>query len=151
MAEERIDGTGRTWAVRRRWVARFRGRSPWERLTGRVRRMAKETVRSTGEGAGAADAEWGWVLIVFAVAIVAVIVVLPLFLALVEVVALLVVAGVALLARILLRRPWVVEARAGDGEVLRWRVVGWRASGAKVLEVADDLAAGVVPPDAERV
>jgi hypothetical protein len=53
---------------------------------------------------------------------------------------LLLVLGVA--ARIAFRRPWVVEAT--DAGPLRhtWRIVGWRASGEKVEEIAGLLAHG---------
>jgi hypothetical protein len=32
---------------------------------------------------------------------------------------------------------------------LRWRVVGWRASAERCREVAQSLAIGITPPDAE--
>lgn len=75
------------------------------------------------------------------------------------------VLGVA--ARVLFRRPWVVEARSAEPlppettdawssdapvpAVRRhtWRVVGWRASGEQVEAVAKALAHGhPVPPGA---
>jgi hypothetical protein len=49
------------------------------------------------------------------------------------------VAGV--FARVVLRRPWMVEART-DGERHAWPVVGWRASGARIDELEERLRSG---------
>ena len=53
-----------------------------------------------------------------------------------------ILAPVLVLPKLLLRRPWRVEA-ATDGppkERMTWKVPGWRASGARVREIADALA-----------
>jgi hypothetical protein len=68
----------------------------------------------------------------------------------------LVIVGVLLaagvMARTLLRQPWVVEARSSDsltsGRLLEWRVRGWRKSGRLIGQIASDLSAGREPPDA---
>jgi hypothetical protein len=106
------------------------------------------------------------------VAIVAVLVVLalvglPLVLAIVDLVVLIVLTVLGIGARIVFRRPWVVEAWSlvpvpvdgRDGaawpsdsatrELRRhtWRIVGWRASGEMVDAVANALAHGnPLPP-----
>jgi len=49
---------------------------------------------------------------------------------------------VGLGARVLFRRPWVVEATGPDPLRRTWRIVGWRASGEKVDEIAGLLAHG---------
>jgi hypothetical protein len=49
------------------------------------------------------------------------------------------IGGVA--ARVLFRRPWVIEA-SSEGERVRWPVVGFGASRASVREAAEALAAG---------
>jgi hypothetical protein len=99
-----------------------------------------------GEGCIATleDVAVGLVLVVGA--LVLFVVVVPLLAALVDLVVLLLVALVGLGARIVFRRPWIVEARADDGTVHRWRVVGWRAGGEGRDEIAQMLTAGVVPP-----
>lgn len=73
----------------------------------------------------------------------------PLLIALAEVGILLLLAVLGLAARVLFRRPWLIDAHHDDGHGLRWRVVGWRASTAKVAEVRQQLAAGIEAPDAE--
>jgi hypothetical protein len=40
-------------------------------------------------------------------------------------------------ARLLFRRPWVVEAASDTRERRRWRVVGWRASRELLANVAN--------------
>jgi hypothetical protein len=52
---------------------------------------------------------------------------------------LLLLAGV--FARVVLRRPWIVQARSGDA-VLEWPVAGWRPSGRKIADVAEQLRSG---------
>ena len=53
----------------------------------------------------------------------------------------------AVVTKVVFRRPWVVEAEALDGpragRLLAWRIVGWRASGQQVVDVARRLEAGV--------
>jgi hypothetical protein len=52
---------------------------------------------------------------------------------------LLLLAGV--FGRVVLRRPWVVQARCGD-TVLEWPVVGWLPSRRKISDVAEQLRSG---------
>lgn len=75
---------------------------------------------------------------------------LPLILAVVDVVVVvaLVVGGVV--ARVVFRRPWTVEARDGAGGQVTRRVVGWVASGRVRDEMAAELAHGRAPPPAPR-
>jgi hypothetical protein len=56
------------------------------------------------------------------------------------IVVLLLLAG--LFGRVVLRRPWIVQARCGDA-VLEWPIVGWRPSGRKIADVAEQLRSGV--------
>lgn len=143
-------GDGRVWRVRRRWVPRLGTDSVWRRFRRRVR-SARE--RATD----AADLDPGCLDLVgegIAVAVVVILVVLavvfiglPLLVAVVDLVIVLLLALLGVVARVLFRRPWVVEAVSDEDEpeVLTWRVVGWRTSGAKVDEVADRLEAGLSP------
>jgi hypothetical protein len=88
-------------------------------------------------------------LVVILVVLAAVFLVIPLLVAVFDVALVLLAAIAGVLVRIVLRRPWTVEARASDGTARQWRVVGWRASGRRRAEITEQLTAGVVPaPDA---
>lgn len=161
--------TGDEWRVWRVWAPRLGG----ETLLARLRRRTR-IGRSLARGAGEAgdpgcilDAfdELFFVLVVVLAVGVLVLVGVPLLLAVVDLVFLLLVTVLGLAARVLFRRPWVVEARsstplAPDPGAARpsdapvpaarrhtWRVVGWRASGEHVDHVANALAHGnTLPP-----
>ena len=107
----------------------------------------------TGDGADAAESAFqlGEVAVGLALILVLVLFVAPLLAAVVDIVVLLVIAGIGIIGRIVFRRPWTVEARADDGTVLRWQVIGWRASGEFRARAADNLRAGVIPPGATTV
>ena len=54
--------------------------------------------------------------------------------------------GLGLLGRVLLRRPWTVEARQlGDARVYEWKAQGWRASEELCHSVAQQLEATGLP------
>ncbi len=145
---------GRTWKVRRVWVEH----------SVRLRRERDLSDAPSGDGDG-----WSWddflgldditpaaILIALAVAVAGVLlflVVWPLVALAVELVLLLVLflAGVA--GRLLLRRPWRVRAETTTRPVatLEWQVVGWRASGRLLDEVASSIQAGGEPPSPGRV
>ena len=130
---------GRTWKVRRKWLTRsvhWRGRwSPGESLQ----------VLDGADllGAGAELPVIGWVLLGLALVVFAVVglsLLIPLLLFLGELAFVLLAVVLGLLARVLFRRPWIVEARvAGTNEGRQWKVVGWRASGEQVEAVAERL------------
>ena len=65
-----------------------------------------------------------------------------------EILLLLVLFLAGLFARLVLRKPWHVLARTGDA-AYRWPVKGWRASGERVDQIADQLASGSMPLGAE--
>lgn len=166
---------GRDWVVRRRWAWRSSlwegraARSPverseglWARFRRRMRRLL-EGARFSGHvlEAGGNLGELGEipavgiVFLVIAVVIVAAAVVLfgalvlvPLLLAILDLAVLLVLAGLGLLARLVFRRPWTIDAHASDGTHLAWKVAGWRASSAQRDEVAQLLSSGITPPGA---
>jgi hypothetical protein len=153
MAVSAVSPDGRTWIVRRRLAPRLGSESLW----GRFHKRYRKVVERTGD---VADVDPGGCLdvvgegIVAAIGVIVVVLVLifiaiPLLVAIVDVV---IVIGIALLgigARIVLRRPWVVEASAGGGLTVRWRVVGWKASGERVDEIAKQIAVGTTPTGAE--
>ena len=134
--------------VYRQWVPRLGA----ETLRGRFHRRFRQTARRTSDAADvdpgcALDVGEGIVaaILVLVVILVAIFVLIPLVIALVEIVGLLLL-GVALLAsRVLLRRPWVIEAATDEESRYEWRVVGWQASGAAVAELARHLQAGLDP------
>ena len=75
------------------------------------------------------------------VAIGLVVFVLPAVIFVVDLLFVLVVAGLALLARVLFGRPWIVVARS-DAYLYEWAVVGWKASGAAIGLVKRAIARG---------
>jgi hypothetical protein len=87
-------------------------------------------------------------IVLLVVVIVALVVVLPLLVAVVDVVVLLLLAVGSTVARVVFRRPWIVEARADDGRTGTWKVVGWKASGKRLDAVADGIERGVMPTNA---
>lgn len=121
-------------------------------MWGRFHRRYRQTVRRTSD---VADADPGCLDVLgegVAVAVVVIVVVaaaifvgIPLLVAVVDLVIVVLLALLGLVARVVLRRPWTVEARAEDGTALDWRVAGWRASGERITEVEQLLAAGVEP------
>ena len=139
---------GVEWRIGRRWLTRR------PRLGRPSRReIASESLSNIGPGLpdiGNLDLGQG-LLLVAAVVAVALILIPILFLGIeLIVVGALLAAGV--MARTVLRQPWVVEARSSDAVAperrLEWRVRGWRKSGKLIGQVASDLSAGRKPPDA---
>lgn len=125
---------GRTWKVRRRWVHRS--------VSWRGGRDLPDV-----PGLDLLDDEFGIlaaigiIITAIVVAALAVFFVIPAVIFAVELLFVLVVVVLAAVARILLRRPWTVEARvAGTNEGREWKVVGWRASGELVETVANRVA-----------
>ena len=139
MAETVLARDGRRWVVRRRWMPRLGTDTLW----GRFHRRFRKTFDRVGD---AADVDPGCgellgegiaaALVVIAVALLLFFVAVPLLVAVVDVLILVLLAFLGALARVLLRRPWTVEAAADDGTVRRWRVVGWRASGERCAQIA---------------
>lgn len=140
---------GRTWVVRRRWVPRLGAESLWGRIHRRFRQSFRH-LPDVGDGNGGCLAMLGEGLAVavsgLAIVTLLLFVAVPLLVAVVDVVVVVVVLVLGGLARVLFRRPWVVEARANDGTTSSWRVVGWTASGERCTEIAQLLAAGVPLP-----
>ena len=147
MAVRTVSPDGTAWVVRRRWLPGTSTDSITTRFGRRFRRVAERSDgldvdpgcgEVLGEGIAAAIA-------LIAIVLLLVFVVIPLLVALAEVAILLLLAGAILVARVVLRRPWIVEAVDADGDAHRWDVVGWRASGAACTTVAQHLEAGLAP------
>jgi hypothetical protein len=136
---------GRTWRVRRRWLPRLGGQTLWGRFHRRFRKLVDSMTDVPVGDPGCLDVVGeGFVVVVLVIAAVLFVVFigLPLALAVLDMVLVLLFAVVGLVARVVFRRPWVVEARAGDGSGHEWRVVGWRRSGRAMDELRQLLAAG---------
>ena len=99
--------------------------------------------------ADGADDILGIVVVVFAAIVVIVLlftVVIPLVALGLELIALLVVFFWGIGARVILRKPWTIRARAGDGRELRWKAKGFLRSGRVRDEAAAALARGEAQP-----
>lgn len=144
-----VDGPdGTAWVVRRRWT----GRRSHETVLGRARRRIHDTLARERDIAEHLDPgclpdvaeSLETVVIAVAVVLLLVFVVIPLLAVVIDLAVLAVAAVIAATLRTLLRRPWTIEARRGDGAgvPLVWRVKGWRASGRFSHDVAGALARG---------
>jgi hypothetical protein len=137
---------GSVWQVGRRWAT-----YPFPRPR-RWRPNATDLFSSNPvPDLGGLDLES--VLIVIGALLVIVLIVIPLFIFGIELIAVAWVCAASVVARLVLRRPWIIEARAVDGaasgRVVEVEAVGWRASRAATNELAADIAAGR-PPFSQR-
>jgi len=135
---------GRGWKVRRRWVER-----PLPNLRDRFRR-GQEEVKGEGvlDGLLVVDATEGWAFLGIAIAVgIVVVILLPLLGIALELIALLLVLIYSLFARVVLRRPWIVEAIDVDDaeERVAFAVEGWRDSSAALRELRTAIAAAGPP------
>lgn len=142
------DPQGGAWTVRRRWIPHRTGIGLKARF--RRRRRARRRDRNRDRwydgldiGDGCLDVDG----IVIAVGVIVAVLLLvffgwPLFLLLLDVVWLVVVLVLGVLGRVVLGRPWDVEAVGPDGLRRRWRVKGFRAAGRKAAELAQHVALG---------
>jgi hypothetical protein len=138
---------GVEWRVGRSWLTR-------RPKLDRPRRgdIASGSVYNVGSGwpdIGNLDLGEGMVLAAAAVALV--LILIPVLFFGVELIILGVLLAGGVIARTLLRQPWVVQATSTDpltsGRQLEWRVRGWRKSGKLIAQVASDLSAGREPPN----
>lgn len=141
--------TGETWRVRVVWQPRW---SALVRRFGAWRRRRKgEEPSDAGllDGCGNLDGcggdddlaalLLGIILLIFGV-LVFWFLLLPLLLLVVDIVVVIALLLIAIPARVLLRRPWTVEAAYDDGrveKVFSTHIVGWR----RALETRDEIAA----------
>ncbi len=126
---------GNRWYVRRVWL-------PWRPKWRGRRKKPELQVNDRVEDAVGCLLDWEALLVIVAV-LLAFYFVWPVLVALAEVAVLVVLVLLGALARVVLRRPWIVEATPATGPGrFRWKVVGWRHSGEVVDQVAEQLAAG---------
>lgn len=145
MARTVVTPDGDTWKVGRRW------------LPFRPRHDRFDVVESVDAGSVAEGDDPLSFLLLFILSVVLWVVLTLVFAVVVAVIALVVEAVVAALVlvvaaagRVVLRRPWTVVARCVKGLPRRhtWAIVGWRASGKMVDDVARSLAEGTALPPA---
>jgi hypothetical protein len=132
---------GAEWLVGRRWTSRS---LDWRR----PRELASESLSGLGlPDVPAVDSAQGLLLIMLAAILVLLLVPILFFGVELVVVGGLLAAGVA--SRVLLRQPWVIEARtvasSGTERRLEWQVRGWRRSSRLLKAVVSDLSAGREP------
>lgn len=129
------DGT--EWHVARQWW-------PW-----RPRRREIDAPDTGGLEFGDADDVLGVIVVVFAAIVLIVLLftfVIPLIALALELIALLIVCFWGIGARVILRRPWTIRARASNGRQLEWKAKGFFRSGRVRDEAAAALARGEAQP-----
>jgi hypothetical protein len=147
------------WAPRWRALARRFG--GWRaKRTGRSSDAAEGALQvggdissSGGGGGGGGGLDLGDELAAIAIILVAFVagvalfwwVLLPLLLLILDVVIVLILLAASIVARVLLRRPWTVEATAPGHDRLTTQVVGWRAALRRRDEIAHSLRHGLRP------
>jgi hypothetical protein len=139
VATEVLAPDGARWRVRRRWLG---GRSlpRWRGMRGGD--VGDSVLDLFGSLGG--DNILGTIAFVAALAAAVALLVfflLPLAILLVELLVFLLLVALGIAARVLLRRPWLLEA--DDGVMTRrWVVSGWRASQEALAEIAAALERG---------
>lgn len=135
---------GRSWKVRRRWVER-----PLPNLRERWRRSRKEVDgEDVFDGLLVLDGAEGFGAVGLAIGIGIVILILfPLLGVALELIALLLVLVYGIFARVVLRRPWIVDAVDVEDaeERVAFAVEGWRDSSAALRELRTAIAAAGPP------
>jgi hypothetical protein len=143
---------GARWSVRRQWAPRLHGRGLRSRMSSRrANRRRKRSAKSDDTRDRWYDHldvpfdgldELAWVVLAIAVIVVLVLFGIPLILAVIDALLFLVLLISGVVARLLLRRPWTVEATSDRGDRLLDQVAGWRASGVRRNEMAERLSLG---------
>lgn len=139
--------------MRRLWAPRLREQNLWVRIRSRYKRI----VHRTGEAADVPDPgcagdlfdDLAVVLILIVIVAVLFFFVVPLLLIVVDLILLLLLTVLGVLGKVVFRRPWTIEASCDNGDRRMWKVVGWRASGAHLQDVAQHLEAGIPFPGSE--
>jgi hypothetical protein len=151
MPEEVTATDGGRWLVRRRWIP-YRGG-----IGLRVRLRLRRLTRADKEVIGTFEpplfdglANLGLGLLLVAAIVVILLFGWPLVLVLLDLVWLLLVLTLGLLGRVLLRRPWRVEALGPRAVRHEWRVVGFRAAGRQRDDVVRRLQGGLPLEGGER-
>jgi hypothetical protein len=165
---------GASWQVRVVWAPRWRALARrfggWRAkrsgnagdnagdLADGALRIGGDVANSGGGGGGGGlslgDEILAIVVIFIALVLAAVVfwwVLLPLLLLVLDVVIVLILLAASIVARVLFRRPWTVEATSPGQERVACPVVGWRAALRQRDEMADSLRRGLRPEGASAV
>ncbi|MFC7272597.1 hypothetical protein ACFQS1_01270 [Paractinoplanes rhizophilus] len=154
--------SGTAWRVRVVWAPRWRAlarrfggwRSKRTGTSGDVVDGALEVGGNMpssgggGGGSGLGDEIAAIVFVLIAFVLAAALfwwVLLPLLLLVLDLVIVLLLLAVSVVARVLFRRPWTVEATATGQPGVAQQVVGWRAALRRRDEIADALGRGLRP------
>ena len=140
---------GRSWVVRRRWMPRLGTGTAWGRLRRRSRRSTKHADTAGDVSMVSAFLVDDFAVVVRWVVIVVVatvLIVVSAFAAVVEIGLLVLLVLIGILSRVLLDRPWTIEATPDEGEPLTWQASGWRSSAERLHQIATLLESGITPP-----
>jgi hypothetical protein len=132
--------------VRRRWVPRLGDESLWRRFRRRVRQAVGWTKELAPDGLELLGESLAVGIAILVIGVLLVVVGLPVLFALLDLAVVLLLALTGVAARVVFRRPWVIELADDDGQVRTWRVVGWRASSRKLDEIEQVLRIGLPLP-----
>jgi hypothetical protein len=139
------DPRGRRWSVHRRWLGLRRPR--W-------RGVEDPGFGNFGDVGGLGDDPLSAIVAVIGLILVLLFLVLfalPILIFGAELVLILAVAALGLAGRVLLGRPWTLEARSHDGRLVTRQAGGWRNSREALATLRDDAAAGrLLESDAQR-
>ncbi|MFF5290490.1 hypothetical protein [Paractinoplanes globisporus] len=160
------DLEGAEWRVRVVWAPRWRALARrfggWRaKRTGKAAEAAGESVNfgakvaesGGGGGGGGGGHSLGDEIAVIALIFIAFVaavalfwwVLLPLLLLVLDLAIVLILLAASIVARVLFRRPWTVEATTPGRERVIHQVVGWRAALRRRDEMADSLRRGLRP------
>ena len=120
------------------------------KLAAGIREIAAESLNHLGASLpGFASGDLGQGLLVAALVVAFLVILIPVLFFGIELIILGVLLATGVIARTVLRQPWLVEADSIDslssGRHLEWRVQGWQRSTRLVARVASDLSAGREP------
>lgn len=138
---------GAIWTVRRRWLPHRDGIGPRARWRRHRERRGSGSDWSDGFAALDFGSDVAGVAVVIGLVLAIILVIVfgwPLVLIGIDLVWLLLVGIFGTIGRVVLRRPWRVEARSGD-ERRDWYVQGFRQSGRHRDEIARQLRHGQNP------
>lgn len=149
------------WRIRRRWLPHRDGIGVRSRVEQRKRWRSKQPNEQLQDGSGrwydhldpgvgCGDDAGAGIVVVLAIALVVLIVVGggPVLLLGIDLLWLTVVGTVSVVGRVVLRKPWSVEATSPSGERREWKVRGFRDAGRLRDLLAGELERGLDPrPD----
>jgi hypothetical protein len=145
---EVVDRAGNRWVVGRRWTPRWTRVDVGKRFRKFHRRENKAPKERGNRWWDFLDIPVDFDGIVVVLAIVAIFLllwfaVIPLLLILFDVLIVIVLFLVGILARVFLRRPWIIVATRDDGAEIQREVVGWRASRDEITALRHEIELGI--------